>query len=225
MASPFIAYTTGQIVGLNIRLLEELTFLSGRDGFCQPSQTYLAEKLGVNRFTISRHLHQLQEAGMVAIQRRYHRTEGGQVRSKTNVYRVLTVAKMALKAVSDLFSGWASAEQKNSAPTELRQTAPVQQLRNKDQSADGKFSASPGGTKPKTADKKPRPWEKPAIYHQSHQLYNPNDAPAAPKMIPSETQELGSYVGKAKELAERFLQLGQGVRKPDTDRIGDRPIE
>jgi len=174
MASPFAAYATAQIVGLNLCLLEELTFLSERDGFCQPSQSYLAEKLNVNRFTISRHLHQLKDAGMIAIQRRYHRTEDSKVRSKTNVYKVLTVAKMALKAVGKLFTGWASqSADPPSSSTELRQTAPVQQSRNNNQSTD---------TPSARFSNKKSPWQLPNIWSEAFRRWDPRTllTPSAP---------------------------------------------
>lgn len=89
----FPAETWKQLDGVDLRLLEEIAYLSDLQRkksptgarYCCPSELYLSQKIGVRREAISRHVNKLAELGVLSVTHR--RKKGGNW--QTNLYKVV----------------------------------------------------------------------------------------------------------------------------------------
>lgn len=94
-----------QLDGIDFRLIEELTFLQGNRGCCFPSREYLAAKLKISIWTISRHTSKLKGLGLLSIQpRRYRRTDGTWA-TRSNIYKVLGFIGSKVRKILSLLTG------------------------------------------------------------------------------------------------------------------------
>lgn len=94
-----------QLDGHDIKILEELTFLSKTRGYARPARTYLSNKLGVTIWTISRHTAKLARLGLLRIQHRRRQKSDGTWTFRTNVYQVLFKLRDRLRAIAELIAG------------------------------------------------------------------------------------------------------------------------
>jgi len=97
MAHPALA-NLGGLDLIDLRLLEEFTFLAQDTGFCTPGRRYLSDTVGVSVRTISRHLTKLCKLGHLRRQLRSYRRADGKVRNRTNLYRVSVDAAARVKS-------------------------------------------------------------------------------------------------------------------------------
>jgi len=85
--------TYRQLDGPDIRLLEEIDFLSRRQAkrsvtgarYCCPSEIYLSKKIGIARENVSRHISKLSRLGVLAVQNRRKLRGNWQ----TNLYKIV----------------------------------------------------------------------------------------------------------------------------------------
>lgn len=90
---PFPHDITLQLDGADLRILEEMNFLSrlqakkSRTGakYCTPGEEYLGEKVGLSRSRVSDHICKLEKLGLLQVQRR--RPING--RWQTNLYKII----------------------------------------------------------------------------------------------------------------------------------------
>lgn len=75
--------------GIDHAILEELHFLSRGRGFCFPGRTYLAKKLELSVWTISRHTAKLVRLGLLAVRQCRRRRRNGTWDTGPNLYKVL----------------------------------------------------------------------------------------------------------------------------------------
>ncbi len=113
MAHPALAGLQG-VDWVDVRILEELSFLSQDDGYAVPSRAYLANLLSCTVRTITRHLTKLVRLGYLQRQLRTFRTPDGKIRNRTNLYRVALDQAARIKAFFGSFgrgkSGGATGE-------------------------------------------------------------------------------------------------------------------
>ena len=196
MAHPALAGLNG-LDWTDIRILEELIFLGQERGYSTPSRQYLANIIGCTIRTITRHLTKLVKLGYLQRKLRTHRTPDGKIRNQTSLYRVALDQAARITAFIGGFIGRATGGTPLSSKPKTENNMNLK-----------KDTASP--TKAKTADRtppQPKPWEKPAQYSQSHEVYTP-PAHEAAILTPAESHELTGYIGKARDVAARFLRLG-----------------
>ena len=78
----------GGLDWVDIRLLEEISFLAQDHGYSTPGRQYLSQTIGCSIRTISRHLSRLVRLGFIQrIQRSYRRSDGTII-NRTNLYRI-----------------------------------------------------------------------------------------------------------------------------------------
>ena len=97
MAHPALAGLNG-VDWVDIRILEELSFLGQDDGYSVPGRQYLAKVLGRSIRTVSRHLTKLCKLGYLQRTLRTYRTADGKLRNQTSLYRVALDTAARIKA-------------------------------------------------------------------------------------------------------------------------------
>jgi hypothetical protein len=94
-----------QLDGIDFRLIEELAFLQGNRHHCWPSREYLASKLKVSIWTISRHTAKLSSLGLLRIQHRRYRRRDGTWATRSNLYQVLSFIGSKVRQILSLLTG------------------------------------------------------------------------------------------------------------------------
>jgi hypothetical protein len=97
VAHPALAGLNG-VDWVDVRIIEELSFLGQERGYSTPSRQYLANIIGCTVRTITRHLTKLCRLGYLQRQLRTHRTADGKIRNRTNLYRVALDQAARIKA-------------------------------------------------------------------------------------------------------------------------------
>jgi hypothetical protein len=83
---------------VDVRILEELSFLGQERGYSTPGRKYLANIIGCTVRTITRHLSKLVKLGYLQRQLRTFRTPDGKIHNRTNLYRVALDQAARIKA-------------------------------------------------------------------------------------------------------------------------------
>src|SRR5436190_11582677 len=94
-----IASVWYELSGVDIRLLEELTFLQGNRGCCFPGREYLAYKLRVSVRTVSRSIRRLRLLGVLHVQARRYQRRDGTWKTRSNLYQVLGFAGAKIRQI------------------------------------------------------------------------------------------------------------------------------
>lgn len=89
----------------DLRLLEELHFLTGDRQYCFPSRAYLAAKLGISIWCVSRHSAKLRRLGLLRIQARRYRRADGTWETRSNLYQVLGFIGRKIRALLTALTG------------------------------------------------------------------------------------------------------------------------
>ena len=97
VAHPALAGLNG-VDWVDVRILEELSFLGQERGYSTPGRKYLANIIGCTVRTITRHLSKLVKLGYLQRQLRTFRTPDGKIRNRTNLYRVALDQAARIKA-------------------------------------------------------------------------------------------------------------------------------
>jgi len=180
------------IQGLNwvdVRILEELSFLGQERGYSTPGRQYLADIIGCTVRTITRHLSKLVRLGYLRRQLRTYRTPDGKIRNRTNLYRV------ALEQAARIKSFLGSFGQGKSRPaTDGTPVSPVPK-------AEGNIEPQKDTVSP--PEGKNPPWRLPETWSQAWKRWDPRTllTPSAPLT----TQEQGDI----KPRFQRFADLGK----------------
>ena len=205
MAHPALAGLQG-LDWSDIRILEELSFLSQDDGYATPSRAYLATLLGCTVRTITRHLTKLVRLGYLQRQLRTYRTADGKIRNRTSLYRVALDQAARIQA----FLG-ALGRGRAGATTGRTDTSNGPKTENKIKPQKDTISP-PEGRKPAY---KP-PWQPVEQYSDAWKDAKAWKPAESPPLTEPERAALSTLIetatGKAKALAERFLQLGKPKR-------------
>ena len=85
--------------GTDIRLLEQLDYYYRRFGRAFPSQKKLAEILCVSERTVRRSVKHLRDLGLLAVHHLKYRNRLGQIRSRSNSYKVLTFVGAKIRSL------------------------------------------------------------------------------------------------------------------------------
>jgi biotin operon repressor len=80
-----------KLSGVDIRVLELFDYYHRTFGYIFPSQATIARKLEISERTVRRSIADLKEMGLIVVQQRHFRNRLGQIRSQSNVYRLLTL--------------------------------------------------------------------------------------------------------------------------------------
>jgi len=97
MAHPALAGLSG-LDFTDLKILEELTWLSQDDGYATPSREYLSNIIKANIWTVSRHITKLAKRGFLKVQHRSTRRPDGTVQGRTNCYWVAVDIKDRIHA-------------------------------------------------------------------------------------------------------------------------------
>ena len=116
MAHPALAGLQG-VDWVDVRILEELSFLGQERGYSTPGRQYLANIIGCTISTVSRHLSKLVRLGYLQRQLRTFRTPDGKIRNRTNLYRVALDQAARIKAFFRAFGRGKSGASTDDAPT------------------------------------------------------------------------------------------------------------
>ena len=202
MAHPALAGLQG-VDWVDVRLLEELSFLSQDDGYATPSRHYLANIIGCTVRTITRHLTKLVRRGYLQRQLRTYRTADGKIRNRTNLYRVALDQAARIKAFLSALGRGKSGDSTGGTPVSSRPKTEKKIEPHKD-------TVSPLKA-PQPAYRPP--WQLPETYSEGWRdasAWQPAESAPLTRQERAELSTLiGTVTGKAKELAERFLRLGR----------------
>ena len=184
MAHPALAGLQG-VDWVDVRLLEELSFLGQERGYSTPGRQYLADIIGCTIRTVSRHLTKLVKLGYLQRTLRTYRQADGTIINRTNLYRVALDCQARIQAFLHSLTGHFTGE-----------TPPSRKPKTKDniQLKKDRFSFQRGPEPPKPTE----PWS------SSWQRWNPKRLfqPSAP-LSPEEQ-------GGIRPQLQRFADLGRG---------------
>jgi len=188
MAHPALAGIQG-LDWTDIRILEELSFLSQDGGYSTPSRQYLASIIGATVRTITRHLSKLVKLGYLQRTLRTYRTPDGKIRNRTNLYRVAIEQAARIKAFLRSFGRGKSGNSTGGTPV-----SPVPK-------AEGNIKPQKDTVSP-PQDRKPA-WQMPQTWSQSWKRWDPQTLlkPSTP-LTEKEQQDI-------KPAFQRFADLGK----------------
>jgi len=174
---------------VDIRILEELSFLGQDDGYSTPSRQYLAHIINCTVRTITRHLSKLVKLGYLRRQLRTYRTPDGKLHNRTSLYRVAIDATARIKAFLRSFGRGKSGHSTDGTPLTNRPKA------------EGNINPQKDTVSP-PQDRKPA-WQLPQTWSQSWKRWDPRTLlkPSAPLT----KQEQGDI----KPQFQRFADLGK----------------
>jgi len=190
MAHPALAGLGSEVDWVDIRLLEELSFLGQERGYSTPGRQYLANIIGCTVRTITRHLSKLVKLGYLRRQLRTYRTPDGKLRNRTNLYRVAIDAAARIKAFLKSFGRGKSGHSTDGTPV-----SPVPK-------AEGNINPQKD-TFPHSEKKTP-PWRIPETWSEAWKRWDPTTLlkPSAP-LTKQEQQGIRPQF-------QRFANLGKG---------------
>jgi len=167
MAHPALAGLSGLDL-VDIKLLEELSFLSQDSGYAVPSRHYLANIINCTIRTVTRHLSKLVRLGYLRRTLRTFRTPDGKIRNRTNLYRVALEQAARIKAFLKSFGRGKSGHSTDGTPV-----SPVPK-------AEGNIQPQKDTVSP-PEDKNP-PWQLPETWSEAWKRWDPTTllTPSAP---------------------------------------------
>lgn len=94
-----------QLSGHDFRLIEEFHFLTGKRDYCFPSREYLAAKLHITKWCVSRHTRKLMRLGLLRIQARRYRRRDGTWATRSNLYQLQKHIGRKVRQIMALLTG------------------------------------------------------------------------------------------------------------------------